>query len=492
MFKLQTPDARVEQCDSSKFFINSSFGTYDKIKKMYVCDTSKQNGKLTLLKGCNMRYENENCKQKLLKYKSLQNYSVVINKIYDLLNHTSIYVVTRTYEYEKLLEFDKFIINLRSKIKLFDNNTLFILFSYIYLIYVPVSQEGKYREEYRQKCLCVYDQDHEGRINLLHLLTTHLSDLINMIGECIYNKNKLISSYITRDEINISKLKISNISLTGLYYLSQIQKQISIKLDLQEENELKIIFSSIYNFMNDIITEVVNQVITNKSVYVNKNGIIDFTIIKTEIGNNIYDLLKTRIEDRLNISVQVNIKYLLEDIDTYQDGRGSIKKENGKIIGVKFDEPELIEYIEEERGLHLDPIYFSYLINSIYKDIMYKTCVKAFWKFDKSQLEELCRIVSTLSISEEIKNEIQTLCNALNTKEELKKMSTVPIVKSEWGIRSRTYQLTNGKPASGNLKEDIEYIDPEKLIELFRAIKERIRKIYNQKRKREDDPELEF
>ena len=61
------------------------------------------------------------------------------------------------------------------------------------------------------------------------------------------------------------------------------------------------------------------------------------------------------------------------------------------------------------------------------------------------QLEELCRIASTLYITEEIKNEIQILCNALNTKKNLKKcqpfqLLSLPINKwkiCKWKLKRR-------------------------------------------------------
>ena len=173
---------------------------------------------------------------------------------------------------------------------------------------------------------------------------SHLNNIINMIGECICNRHRIISSYIISEDINLYKFKISNLSLLGLYFLSQMQ--VVIDLDIQQEINLNTIFILISNYIDDIINY---HLINHNCVYIDKNGHIDFTIIKIEIGNEVYNLLKEKLEYRINLSVQLSIKYIFSNLETYQNGIGSVKKENGELC-IYIDEPELIKYIEEETG----------------------------------------------------------------------------------------------------------------------------------------------
>ena len=80
--------------------------------------------------SCDVSQQN----RKILKYKTLQPYIPIIEKIYNLLNHPYTYI-SHYYEYYKIKKFYTFVVSITPNIKILDDTILFMLFSYL-VIYI--------------------------------------------------------------------------------------------------------------------------------------------------------------------------------------------------------------------------------------------------------------------------------------------------------------------------------------------------------------------
>ena len=117
----------------------------------------------------------------------------------------------------------------------------------------------------------------------------------------------------------------------------------------------------------------------------------------------------------------------------------------------------------------------TYIERNFYTECI-KSCFQSYLNENEEELTIFCiNISQNRFISKPIKNIINKYCEALKDKNQLNALSNekIKIIQNAWTIQISSNgitKLSNGTKPSGNVKEDLYFMDSSDIIELFNTV----------------------
>jgi len=473
MFYVKYNDTVLE-CDKEKYHLHPKNSHYDPIANTVRCNEETT---LERKQGCNLFLGNQACVGLKDRYKAYQTYFYNLNKIITTLGHREIIRkdITEQYEYNVLSRFYNILHN-TTRIDL-DHQT-HILFRHTVDAIEKVYLEYSKRELYREKCGCVYDTDHEGRIALLKNLSRALLTMISSIGEEVF-KVKCKDIPPTMDiflsspsEFQSHSLPLKPGEISPVTTRSVIGLELFLKLyykpNKYESSEVQLFLRQIETSFYLILKELVREIHTLcRPIQIAANGKYEGTpcigSLFTHFSSQLCSLLQT--------DIHIQLQTLLSSESTYIDYSSCVIEKEGKIVDIQLDASHIHDQVLIQFGYDIHPSYLSILLEEN-KQSSYETCLVSYKHNNREKFTELCTIIDTLTIDKEIKVILINLCSSFHSLSAIKQISLYPRAANVWTSMSRTKTLVNKLPATGLLEKDLPNMSLHDLKELMEALRQ--------------------
>lgn len=475
-FSVQLSNNNTAKCTSG-YYLNNTTTIND--AGMYTCRQAvdSHNNKV-----CNLVNMSEECKEIFDMYKhDNQTYGSDMQAISDTMK---LRMSSKSDPYSDgfIREFIKRLLSKLNDTQLVakvDNVSLLSLFAKVYV-------EAGLRYRHRSECVCVGDEGHRARIQLL-------KDLLGAVFQLIQAKFPISHSDAilesAREELSFEPMAHMMLSFNiwdacSLYRLRQA-------IGSHEDEEVEDWLLQIDQLMDRLRYHVI-QNITIRS-YLDEHGTIRFHF--KEAKGCVYDILVDVKKDIPN-NMLTRTKSFLQNPNNLMGHCKATSRDN--MLVISFDVDVLAKTLKRVHGLNVHPVYLQKLINGKFRDVMYQSCVIAFSKA-KSMDEDLrlvCKLFRTLDCSSHTKDMIEDICSSggggggsANAKEANNRRQ---YYASAWAvplqtIREEDKDSETPRNFTGNLQHDLALLTGDETVFVLQYIEQRQQELEEVKEYRRRD-----
>jgi hypothetical protein len=483
MFRVKYQDKLLE-CDPNEHFVHPDNSHYDNTINATRCNIEHNLVKKT---GCNLFLGTKHCVDINDQYKSFQTYFETLNKILKIMGIQE--VISKEskdkYKYSKMLLFynqlNRYNKQTSKKVLLTEfNDQVYNAFKYSIEAIGLLNKETTLRDEYREKCGCVYDNDHQNRIKMLKDIAVLLNNMVVRLGNEMFdskitNRPSWLSSFYLKkcEGSGLTHQNVIGLELFRLSYYKPMPRDSSY-IKLFFKNLSSNVYSSLIALKDDIKVNCLPLIINIKGNYESSKCI-----------GSLSDYFSKDINDIISTELYNNVQSLLESESTYIDYTTCIVVDTStkKVTNIQMNVDNIQKQVLDNYGYNIEKSYLE-LIISENQESAYKTCLESYKNNDRENFMVLCKMIDTLSIEEPIKRILSNLCQSLYNASHDVRLSTYPMANNVWLSMSKNKKLKNNIEATGNLRKDLPYMTKKDIDELIEALQELEEEIKKHKRPR--------